>query len=403
VNIQPHHKEEIHMEEYTGRSAVLTTEERRLVVETIDGLMDARAIGGAVANAKRRNPDAAGKTRRMGEPVGAVVQQLYFWDHAEGELEDDFTHKAVAELALETRMTEARVRSGLETAIAEGLLEAEKIVRPSDRRPVWAYRVNVWEMFRVAFRSEVEIVGLRLERERRARQRAALEGRLEALRVALDDLELRFAEPVETATEFDADDLPDFGDIAYCGCGDDFCDGTLCLEAEPEYDSYEPDSVPLLTDHDAPEESAPVDWLPDDLLGAESADAVAKAEVENAKVEVETANSHILQKSTAEDNSNEVHDGSSFTTQNRRGDSSFHSSRHGGFEEQEEPMSTTPARSANDSLGTAGQGKVSTIPTKTTEPMSARKAWAMYDRGEITLEELTTLSAPGVARERRAA
>ncbi len=37
---------------------------------------------------------------------------------------------------------------------------------------------------------------------------------------------------------------------------------------------------------------------------------------------------------------------------------------------------------------------VSTTSPETTPPMSAREAWAMYERGEVSLEQLTALCKP---------
>ncbi len=58
-------------------------------------------------------------------------------------------------------------------------------------------------------------------------------------------------------------------------------------------------------------------------------------------------------------------------------------------------MSTTSTPSVADSLdGEGTEEVVSTTSPETTPPMSAREAWAMYERGEVSLEQLTALCKP---------
>lgn len=185
-------------QEVENTTSEFTAEERKLLAETLE-LMDARELELAIARARRTKPDKSGVHRRIGRNVAALVQQLRFWE-GDGQLEDDVIHKADREIYAEVAQTRDALLTSREVARSEGLLEFGYVYRPSDGRRVMGYRLNLWNTLTVGFRSEIGLVEDVVEHERRPKYKARLVEKLDKLRLALDDLELRFAEP----------DFPDF-------------------------------------------------------------------------------------------------------------------------------------------------------------------------------------------------
>lgn len=215
-----------------GRSRALSKEERGLLANTLDDMLDAIALEDAIANAPRSKPENESRVLRMGHPAGKMVRQLVFWE-GKGQAEDYAIHKVGREWRTsDARLTERQLRTATRVLKEHGLLETWGGYRPSDRRQTVFYRLNLWETLRVAFASEITTLAERLEHERRTKQRAKLEERLAKFKATLDDLELRFTEaPLEPEEDW--------------------------------HDEYAPD----LTDEDAPTEATAADpeWLPEEF------------------------------------------------------------------------------------------------------------------------------------------
>ncbi len=374
----------------TIQTPELTTEERKLLAEKLDGL-DAITLEDAIAHAPRRKKDARGRTWRFGEGAGKVVRQLFKLWEGKGEADDGSVHKCKREMMAETRLTERKLRSAVAVLVEEGLLETWNGYR-NDRRETTFYLLNLWECFKVASASEMTTVEERLEHERRGKYRARLERKLSDLRATLDDLELRFAEPVE---HDEYCDLPDPEDCVECGEVWDAHEVWCSLANEPEPDDHDEDAPPL-TDHDAPEESAPVDWLPHDTLSTAPPQSVP---LPPATCGGSPDKLSPLHENTQRDDNKRLTGESSFATQTLPSYRRLSAPPDVG-EGFKESVSTTSTPSPDDSSGSNGTDQeTSTPPPETTRPMPAREAWAMYERGEATLLEVEEMCRPTNAKK----
>lgn len=348
-----------------------TAEERKMLAEKMD-MLDAITLEDAISYAPRSKKDAAGRTWRIGENAGKVVRQLFKLWEGKGEAGDGSIHKTKREMMAETRLTERKLRDAVAVLRSEGLLETWGGYR-NDRRQTTFYLLNLWECFKVAAASEIGTVEGRLEHERNRKHRARLEEKLAGLRATLSDLELRFTERVETATEVDAEREP--------------------VEIEGEHieeDGYEDGDVPSLTDEDAPEVEPEPEWLPDNLTDyPPQVDSPTESMCQGTHDKL----SPLHETTTRDDSRGSVE--SSFNNSDSTGGVVADAPPAGGEDGNHEPdptTSTPPAEDSPDGRGT--EEGLSTYPPETTRPMPAREAWAMYERGEVSLLDLEELCRP---------
>lgn len=376
----------LHVSEITQ----LTTEEREMLK---DRLMDENFV--RIEDDLARAPRKDDPKKLIGPNLARLVRYLLFWD-GKGQLGDNKTHKTDAEFEDDLGMKRDALKSARELGEAEGVLEYERGTRPGDRRRTTVYHVNVAGLTRKITDSEIG----RAERDLRAlegnttkwaeRQREYLGKRLTTLRETRDLIERIFGEP-ETDEHCD---LPDFEDCFECdstGVHEVWCS----LYDEPEPDGHE-DGAP--TDADAPLLSNDTpDWLPDGMDTGTYGDDVNEEtrSLECVNPQFNVWENHALQQSTNIRERHEVARESFVNTQDSLGESSLALLPPGEDQGPKEPMSTTSTPSVADSLdGEGTEEVVSTTSPETTPPMSAREAWAMYERGEVSLEQLTALCKP---------
>lgn len=152
--------------------------------------LDLLAIKNALARAPRREPDQAGRQRRIGNNVAALIVDLLAWDGS-GEAEDDSIHRSRRGVwESPAALTESMLKTARLVAEEEGLLKYWTGIRPSDRRPTTFYRLNLWEVARVVNRSELDNVVRLLAHEGRKKERDKLNKKRRALETAKADLDL---------------------------------------------------------------------------------------------------------------------------------------------------------------------------------------------------------------------
>lgn len=333
----------------TIRTPEITTEER---IE-----MRTALIGENAQNALDFQNRAV---RKFGPAAGIFIRQLVFWD-TRGVSEDDFIYKSRSEMHEETGLNQKQQQKARRALVAAGVLEEEeRPVGPLKRRTMH-YRPNLGNLMELLHPAE-----------------SAPE-----------------PEPVETPTEVEAGkhveaaveefyELPDFEMCFECGATEGHW-ASCSLSVEPEPDGYEDDFVPEYSDHDAPEESAPVDWLPDDFEAQSPLVSYMKPYSESrTRTPIAT---HVpetlkrltypnpysdsgIQESTFTRERHVVTESSSLQAQNSPCDAPPAAPPARGDQVNQEGMSTTSTRSAPDSFdGKGTEGKVSTIPTETTKPM----------------------------------
>ncbi len=214
----------------TRTNRELTTEER---VEMRTALMGENA-----QNAMAFQNETVGK---FGPAAGIFIRQLVFWDGNRSAAGDGWLYKSRSEMQRETGLNQRQQQKARKALVAAGVLEEEERPVGVLKRRTMHYRPNL----------------------------AAL---METLHPAESAPE---PEPVETPTEVEAGkhvepvveefyELPDFEMCFECGAPEGHW-ASCSLSVEPEPDGCEDDFVPEYSDHDAPEESAPVDRLPDDF------------------------------------------------------------------------------------------------------------------------------------------
>ena len=200
-----------------SQTRAFSKEERGLLANTLDDMLDAIALEDAIANAPRKieaKTENEPRVLRMGHAAGKMIRQLVFWE-GKGQADDYAIHKVRREWRTsDARLTERQLRTATRVLKEHGLLETWGGYRPSDHRQTVYYRLNLWETLRVAFASEI----------------TTLEERLAKFKATLVDLELRF---------------------------------TLA-PLKPEEDWHD-EHAPDLTDEDAPGAEVDPEWLPEDF------------------------------------------------------------------------------------------------------------------------------------------
>lgn len=293
-------------------------------------------------------------TRLTRNPVaGIMARQLLYFDDKKKLCPDNWIFKGPGDWDREEALSRSQVRTGNRDMIQHGLAEIDTERRnPTNNNKTTFYRLNVYRVMQLADPATLE----RLEPE---------------LRYLDPDFE---PEGVETISEVDADefdgiphvehddtdDLFDFGDIPWCGCGE-------CADCDPYGDPPVVQSDPPVVQDDPP---------------------------------VGDIDPPYIQRTTQQEVPHKNYDSKS---------SVFHTGGvvagappAVGEDGNHEPMSTTSTPSVADLPdGRGTDGKVRTIPSETTPPVSAREGWAMYERGEVSLEELSVLCAPAKISERR--
>lgn len=359
----------------------LTTEERKLLK---DRLMDENFV--RIEDDLARAPRKDDPKKLVGPNLARLVRYLLLWD-GRGRLGNE-TYKSDGEILDDLGIKRDALKSARELGEAEGILAWRRGVRPGDRRRTTVYGLNVAGLTRKITdcetgRAERDL--LRLEgngTQWAERQREYLGKRLTTLRETRDLMERIFGVPVEPEP-----------------VEDDF---DVWFDDEPE--PVEQDGEPRLTD-DAPEESGPVDWLPDGMdtgtYGEEVNEETRSLECVNPQFNV--WENHALQQSDYTRERHEVTGESSFTTQTLPTERRLSAPPDVGDEFSNEPVGTTSTPSLDDVPGSNGsEEQVSTDPPETTAPMPAREAWALYERGEVTLMEVERLCRPR-GKERKVA
>lgn len=151
--------------------------------------LNALNIEDSIARAERREPDAAGRTWRIGAHVGKMCRQLIYWED-KSEDPDYRVHKTGREwFESEAGITRGQLRTATRIAVEEGLLTVEPGYRP-DRRQTNYYRLNMWNLLRTVIACDLQNIGRLLEREGRKYRRDTLNRKRRALEAALKDLNL---------------------------------------------------------------------------------------------------------------------------------------------------------------------------------------------------------------------
>ncbi len=389
----------------TTTPKVLTTEERKMLK---DRLMDENYV--RIEDDLARAPRKDDPSKTLGSNFGRFVRYLLLHDAMQSNLEDPTkTHKTDAQIKDDLGFGRTALRNVRELGAAEGIVEYGRINRPGDGRRTTEYGVKVVALTDKLNNSEIaraeeKLGALEGNRSKWAhRQREYLEARVATLRETLDlmrricgEPEPERAERIETEPEgVERDDfeydVPDLDDIPFCGCG-----GSDCPECAPygyeRVEDEEPETCFECNVTESHEAWCSLHGFADDPdPEVQSADTDG-LECVNQQFNVYAPNT--LQQSTSIDNDSLTRE-FFVNTQNSLGDSSLALVAPREDEEFKEPMSTTSTRYAPDSIdGEGTEEVVSTISTKTTRPMHPREAWPMYDRGEITLEQLTALCKP---------
>lgn len=166
----------------------LEGEQRRWARGILRGL-NALQIEDSIARAERREPDAAGRTWRIGAHVGKMCRQLVYWED-KSEDPDYRVHKTAREwFESEAGLTRRQLRTATRIAIEEGLFTVEPGYR-SDRRQTNYYRLNMWNLSRTVITSDLRNIERLLEREGRKYRRDTLNRKRRTLETALKDLSL---------------------------------------------------------------------------------------------------------------------------------------------------------------------------------------------------------------------
>lgn len=374
----------------------LTTEERKLLK---DRLMDENYV--RIEDDLARAPRKDDPKKLVGPNVARLVRYLLLHDGMRSNLDDTTeTHKTDAAILDDLGIKRDALKSARELGEAEGIMKCRRDNRPGDGRRTTVYGVKVVGLTRKINNSEIaraedKLRALEGNRSQWARrQREYLEVRVATLRETLDLLEHICGEPENVQPVMRITDLSWSHHYAVAPLEPE--DQRRWLEAAaPE---------PELTDEDAPDEDTPVDWLPESLhtgtYGEEVNEETRSLECVNPQFNVwET---HALQQSLYNRKRHEVVTREPFFNKKASLDgASLSAPPDVGDEFSNEPEITSSTPSTLDSLdGNGTEEEVSTDPPETTAPMPAREAWALYERGEVTLMEVERLCRPrGKERE----
>ncbi len=183
-----------------ARERRAATRMRKMAHELLDE-MKVLAVQEAICRAPRSEvvttEDGRVRTYRIGAHVAAMVRQLLHWD-GRGATAGDWIYKSEAEwLQTDAALTSAKLRTARRVGKEEGLWEEKVELRPSDRRQIVHYRLNMWRVAQVVVASELENTRNLLKREKRKQHLDRLRKKLRKLETARDDL--RLTDEPETA------------------------------------------------------------------------------------------------------------------------------------------------------------------------------------------------------------